>query len=595
MLLIIAASRIVKIYGLEMHNDEIWSIWQTFGNPANIVNLTPPDWPPLYFLTLGGWKELVGFDPFALRVFSVLMFMLTVVILYRIVRRLSDQQTALIVILVYSTLAFSIRISTEVRGYMMMMVFLAAAIWFMLRYFDHPSLRRAIPLALSMALAFYTYLPSFVGFLMLGIYTLIVYPRSIWRWWLPGVIAFLLALPLVISKLAAVGLQVTKPIPHPPLSFLDGMVNYFNYYTIFNYIDYPSIVWIILSILATALILLRWRRASRTTWALLAWAIIVPIALYLLNPILKFFDNQYSMATLFGIALWIGWGLRLLPRPAYWVTSMVLVVVMFLPFKLQYPNYFWRPWIANFSWLSERFQPGDVLLIDPNEVVVKYFEWAYFAKLYFPNGLQFVTDPGNYRRIWYVTDETNRDPQTDQEVRSGRIERDFVGPANFFIRLYEAPPDPEGILFENGMRFHGMDVLDNTGLHEMEGPLVTYRDGDTVHIRLWWSVDKPPTFDYSIATYLSTHNEIIDAVDGPPQVVSLGYPPELPPQETSQWIPGQYYVEERELKLLSPPYNKTFRIFMTVYQWWDNTRISAPGVNSDTLLLIKQFYMESWR
>ena len=74
----------------------------------------------------------------------------------------------------------------------------------------------------------------------------------------------------------------------------------------------------------------------------------------------------------------------------------------------------------------------------------------------------FVTNSEGYRRVWYVTAEGKRDPTTDAAVRKGRVERDFVGPADFFC-LYEAPPDPVGILFDNGMRFHGVDFLDSTG------------------------------------------------------------------------------------------------------------------------------------
>ena len=88
----------------------------------------------------------------------------------------------------------------------------------------------------------------------------------------------------------------------------------------------------------------------------------------------------------------------------------------------------------------------------------------------------------------------------------------------------------------------------------------------------------------------------MDQFDGPPQVVSLEYPPQVPPPATSQWQPGKFYVEERELQMPLPDqgYLTSFRIYMTVYQWWDNARIHAPGVNDDTWLLLKQFQIESW-
>jgi hypothetical protein len=317
--------------------------------------------------------------------------------------------------------------------------------------------------------------------------------------------------------------QINKPVPAPPANFIDGIVNYFKLYTAYNYIDYPLVLWLVLFIAATVIILVRWRVQPKLHGVWLAWAFGLPVLMYILNPWLKFFDNHYSMALMLGIAIWIGWGLALLPRWPSRLVALGLVVVMLLPMQLQYPEYFWRPWIGNMTWLAQRIQPGDVVLIDPNKGVDKYFEWAYFSKVFFPNGLQFVTDPAGHRRVWYITFEGKRDTATDAAVREGRIEREFVGPANFFFRLYEAPPDPVGMLYENGMRFHGVDFLDSSGDHYLTGPLVTYHTDDTVRMRLWWSVDTVPTADYSISTYLAPpDHSIMSQFDGPPQVVSLG-------------------------------------------------------------------------
>jgi hypothetical protein len=596
-LLMIAASRIVTLYELELHTDEIWSIWQTFGTPEQIIRWTPYDWPPLYYLLLGGWKELVGIQPYVLRVFSVLAFLPGVAILYRVMRRLRDEKTALIVILVYSALGFTMRISSEVRGYMLMITLLLLAFWMLVRYFDHPSVRRAIPLAVSMAGAFYLYLPSVIGFVMLGLYSLIVYRHKVWQWWLPGLIALALAVPLIIDKLPQAGVRIAATDADAPQTLIEALGENFVQFTVFRYVDYPVIVWVALFLLATVLIVWRWREATRVTWAFFAWVIVLPLLLFALNPWFKFFDKHYSMALVIGIAVWVGWGLAYLRREAYVPLLVGLSILVVFPFRLDYYESFWRPLSANFEWLSERLQPGDVVLIDPNKGVDKYYEWAYASQLYFPNGLQFVTDPTGYRRVWYVTFEGKRDPVTDAAVRQGRLEREFVGPANFFFRLYEAPPDPEGVLFENGMRFHGMDVLDESGNIYHSGPLLTRHEGETLRVRLWWTVDETPPADYSVGLYLFERGrDMVDQTDSAPQVVSLEYPPDIPPQETSRWTPGRFYVEERELRL---PYVETanlntYRIYLTVYQWWDNTRLTAPGVDENRLLLLQTIRTETW-
>src|SRR5690606_4825880 len=43
-LLLIAAARTMRLTTFEMHHDEVWSVWQTFGTPAQIIDWTPFDW-----------------------------------------------------------------------------------------------------------------------------------------------------------------------------------------------------------------------------------------------------------------------------------------------------------------------------------------------------------------------------------------------------------------------------------------------------------------------------------------------------------------------------------------------------------------------
>ena len=70
------------------------------------------------------------------------------------------------------------------------------------------------------------------------------------------------------------------------------------------------------------------------------------------------------------------------------------------------------------------------------------------------------------------------------------------------------------ILFTNGMRFHGMDILSPSGRIALTGPLTAQHDFSTIRIRLWWSVDQAPTADYSVGTYLFFRGAVVDQVDG---------------------------------------------------------------------------------
>jgi hypothetical protein len=75
--------------------------------------------------------------------------------------------------------------------------------------------------------------------------------------------------------------------------------------------------------------------------------------------------------------------------------------------------------------------------------------------------------------------------------------------------------------------------------------------------------------------------------DGPPLIVNG-------PRETSRWQPGMVYLEERTLTLPYPLTTGDYDVMLSVYQWWDSTRIAAPGVTADTLLKLSTIYVKAW-
>jgi hypothetical protein len=323
-------------------------------------------------------------------------------------------------------------------------------------------------------------------------------------------------------------------------------------------------------------------------WIWLGWALLGAVAMYILNPVLGFFAGHYSSWIMLGVGIWIGWGLSSLPRAGQWVAAAVLVGLLFypLPMKDYYGGLPAPPMMANLSWLREHYQPGDVVLLDRNATAASPETWDYFTQVYFPQGLAFVERPDDFRRVWYVAWDSHQDPATEQAVRANRVPGVFVGPPEFLIRLYEGPPDGEGIRFENGMRFHGVDIVGREG-KLASGPVVR-REGETIRLRLWWSVDAPPDLDYSLSTVLRGRDgQTLDQFDGPPQTNDA-------PPETSRWVPGRYYVEERTLSVPQDTRSGTYTLYLIVYQWWDNTRISAPGVDENTMLALRTVTVKAW-
>ncbi|MBN1285785.1 MAG: hypothetical protein JXB47_10335 [Anaerolineae bacterium] len=626
-LAILFASRMLRTPTWEMNSDETWMVWQTFGAPAEIIRWSPPEWPPLNMLLLGAWGALAGIHPFVMRYSSILVFLLGAAFSYRAAHTLAysplspalsltrgergpeaeprvfpsplvaakrgpgvrGNRAALLAMLAYSALGFAIFKSMLVRSYVIAIALLPLVFWLAMRYFARPTLRRAAPLGLAMLFMFHIHLTSAFGFALIGLYTLAVYRRAVWRWWLPGLIAVVPALPLIVDKLGTTNSAAIKARANPLAPFPAAMLDLFE-----KYAGYLFVGWAALFILAAALLWLRARPRYLELLALLAWMFVAPALIYVFNDQLGFFAPRYTWWAMLAIALWLGWGLAYLPRAGALTAAALFVVAAFWSIPIdQYSFQRLIPIEQNLAWLAKHIRAGDVILIDPNckasGACRAGYEWNYFAQAYFPNGgLEFVDSPEGHRRIWYVKQNGAHDRALEARIWEDHVPRTFFGPPDFLFRLQEAPPDIEGILFENGLRFHGADILDRSA------PAV-WREGETIHLQLWWSVDAPPSDDYSIGFYLIGRDGLVAQTDGPPQTINpnpIGA--EIIPKETSRWEPGRFYIEERTLAVPYPTFEATFALYMAVYRWWDGVRIAAPGVDADIKLKLFDIPVKAW-
>ncbi len=573
LLVLIGASRAFRLDATvtEVTVDEVWSVWQTLGTPQQILQWTPYDWTPGYYLTLGGWRALVGLNPIALRWLSLMAFLIGAAAIYRVARRL--QGSGEIAMLAYAAFAFLIFLSTELRGYALLLGLFPLAIWLAVRWLDHPRLPRAILFALTMAAMISVSMTSFPALGALALFTLIVYRRRVWRWWLPGGLALLITLPEIASKFSMVsgrGEVLANMVLQP---FPGAVVEMYRLWT-----SSAPLLWLVLIALALALLIRtkrRWIAAGLIVWALL------PAALYLSNSLIGFFNVRYAWWVMPGIALLIGQGLARLPRVGRTTAAAAFAVVMLLPIPLNEMQIPQPPLATAFDWLRGQLRPGDVLLIDPNCGCGAPEVFEYYTRVYFPDGLQYVTSPDDQRRVWYVTGSAGATPAVRDVVEQGRIAERFVGPPEGLFRLYEAPPDPAGVTFDNGTIFHGGELPDVTGV-----PI--FHEGDPLRLRLWWSAESPLPLDYSVGVFiLDDAGEVIAQDDRAPAVIDA-------PSATSQWQPGQLYVEERTLQLPYPLTVGTYHVVLAVYWYGDQKRIPAPGVDDQTLLPVLDFDVMSW-
>ena len=578
--LLISASRLWRLSSLPMGVDEVWAIWQTFGTPTQVVRWTPVDWTPVYFLILWLWQHLAGIQPLALHFFSLLIYLLGCAVTYRMMRRIAGEAAGLIGLVVYAALAYGVYLSTEVRGYAPVVALLPCALWMLTRYFNHPTLRTAIPLALALAGMFSTHLSSIIAFVMLGVYSLLTYRRKIWRWWLPGLMAAALASPFIISKIRLM-LNHENMVPSlermPISETLGNIVLYFG--------TFPAI-WLVLFVVAA--IALIWHRP----WRIEPWSMLLalPVAGLFAYWIMALDNIRYFWWTLTGYAFFIGWGLSKVWKTAQTGILVVLLALMFGPVPVdRYQRYqaMDTALLDNFAFLAKRIRWGDVVVVDPSaQISPEGLDYA--THVYFPTGLLYVNDPTGYRRVWYLTHVTHEDPHLLPLIGEQRIAREYIGPPTALLRLFEAPPNRLSLLFENGMRFWGADIIGDDGLEET-GPFVRHEE-QTINLRLWWAVDHDQAVkgDYLVDVSIldSDGNTIADS-DSAPKVIDQS-------DRTSQWTALAYFLDNRTLTLPYPTREGNYRIMLTVYNPQTHERVAVPGANSDGQLQIMTFAVKSW-
>ena len=429
---------LLVLHQIRMGGDEIWSVWQSLGTPQQIMDWTPYDWTPGYYLTLGfvagirGDAAVRAADAVGVDVSDRLR---GIVPCGHGV--LGGRRAALVVIPAYGALGYIGVLGTEVRGYALLLGLLPLALWFLIRFYSHPSWRRAIPLIITLAAMPYISLSAFVTFGMVGLFSLIVYGKRWWRAWLPALVTIALVLPIVSDKLTLARTRVvatqTIVLPAPLVAF----GNLFR-----DYLGRGWVVWVVILVVSIGLLLPR-LRANRPALALLLWVAGGVVLMYVLNPVLGFFFARYSWWVMIGIALLVALGLAYLPKQAVAGAAVILLGLSFVATPLNEQS---SALNDNLEWLHTHIQAGDALVIDPANNCGSPSEWDYAIRSYFPDGLLVASNSDGYRRVWYATFNGRQTAALSQQIANQRVAEEFVGPAGCFIQLKPSRAGCEGHL-----------------------------------------------------------------------------------------------------------------------------------------------------
>ncbi|HSJ54598.1 MAG TPA: glycosyltransferase family 39 protein, partial [Anaerolineae bacterium] len=152
--------------------DEGWSIYFAAADVATLLERTAVDiHPPLYYLLLRGWSEVVGWGAGSARLLSVLVGTAAVPLLFLAGRRLMGRQAGLLAALLLAVSPLHVYYSQEVRMYGLVTLFGLAALLFALRWqaAGDGAGRRASWLGYVAAAAAALYTQYYAAFLILGL------------------------------------------------------------------------------------------------------------------------------------------------------------------------------------------------------------------------------------------------------------------------------------------------------------------------------------------------------------------------------------------------------------------------------------------
>jgi|GEM_PF-5717053 len=599
-LMIIFAGRVQFLTHSPLHLDEARSGMRMMGTLSEIIAWQPPDWPPLHNILIGAWSSLVGSYPFSLRVFSAFFSLISVCLAYRMAYQLTkDQRIAWGTMILYGGLGMSVYLGIFIRGYVLTMTLFPLAIGLTARYFGDHRRWDVLWLALTLGFMFISTYTSIVAFLFLGLYTVLVYPRQLWRWIPVGILASPFALIELLRKWDYWFKRIGS-------SNLEGGYGYDLIPTFLkHYQDYFGQLeqfWIVVAIVSLVLLFWKGHQYLRLSVWVLVGSILAPVITFWLveSRIFMLMTTRYSWWVLILLAFGLSLGLRYLPK-VVWISGMVIILgLMFRsPLETRHDDvsstsYYYE---ENMEWLSNQIESGDVLIFDPNYCIQECAEQdalAYYWEVYLGDRVSRINELGEYRRIW-LWRGVGHSRELLEELSETHIASIFYGPPVALLELYEAPPYPEGILYENGIRFHGFDVLDKNG--NGDNPPYNLREQTEMRIRLWWSTDRPLEEDYqvSIQVYDATKNQIFVQDDQSPKLSHLRANAFEPlPQQTSEWIPHQLYVEDRIIEIPNINQEIYAELSLVIYHLPDGQRIHAPNETTDGLLPLAEIIIWGW-
>ncbi|MEL6269733.1 MAG: glycosyltransferase family 39 protein [Chloroflexota bacterium] len=472
---------------------------------------------PLWHSFFWGWRRLAGDSELAGRYQGVLWSMLTLALLYRVMRRwFGAARYGWFAMVSVSISAYFFTYAFEVRPYPVLLLASTLCMWTFSRWQCNPTWRRTLYYGASLALL--AYIHYFLVYLVLVqvIYWLANRPprAHYWRFAAATGIALVLWSPWIHTFFYQV--NFLRQIDGGSLGIASTTTD----------TSWPVIRRLLeratngnILMFAGVLAVGAWRVRRREYALLLLWALAVPVIALTLNTLANVYDERYIVYLSVGLSSAVGVAVASLPgRMVRWPAIAVLAGMILwnlpghLPNRIQYRTVMER--------VSTNALPGDAILFDNAEEGSGLVQWnmgMYLPEELLANRVPDVEAARGYRRVWYVSGNL---VQNGVQERFWELERTHplvmvtgrcVADGCYIAQLVETSPNPEPLAVfaappertSDNLPFYGVDVESVTD--------------HMVDMRLWWMLEQPAILDYSVSVRLTDEaGAVVAQSDGPP-------------------------------------------------------------------------------
>lgn len=536
---------------------------------------------PLWFIEFWGWQRLAGTSEFAGRISSLLLGMLTLAGIIRLGRLWFGSYVAgWVAALILAMNALFTIYALEIRPYPLALWTATLLMWAFHRWMVRGTYQTARIYALVAALSMYVH--YFLAFLIVAqvIYFALRQVMN-WQWQRiqQGLFVAALALVIMLPQLLTFyffqrdgigfGTETTVGTPTEPTN-LASILELFNLATNGWWWVY-GLVWLLG-------LLVSWRRQGY--WEALLWLFGVPIIVFGVNSVFRFYNVRYISFIAPATGLLCGAVIAGIIHnkriPFRQVIGGTLAIGLFaLSAYTQADTMPERaPWRAILQSMAADYQIGDVVLLVEDEATDAFVldqMTRYLPPELVASATESLAVAADARRVWFFSTSFLETRARERQAILEDTHRvwsvaDGSGCHSAWClvsQLMLAPPVREPTVFGEILAFYGADI----------DAITT----NSFSVILWWEAVITPTEDYSISLRLVDDTGfIISQVDRP--IDAPG--DDIGEIQTTQMIPEGSYIDERVLTL--PP-NSTgiYTLELVVYQWWDGVRLlTDTGVDS---------------